>query len=67
MLSFAEIGSSTLQSRAFGGFANGTVIFCMPGSTAACRTAWQQIIREQLDSTFSPCNFVPVLLGRYAH
>lgn len=66
-VSFAEIGSSTLQSRAFGGFANGTVIFCMPGSTGACRTAWQHIIREQLDSTFSPCNFVPVLLGRYAH
>ncbi len=66
-VSFAEIGSSTLQSRAIAGMANGTVIFCMPGSTGACRTAWQHIIREQLDSTFGPCNFVSVLLGRYAH
>lgn len=66
-VSFAEIGSSTLQSRAIGGVANGTVIFCMPGSTGACRTAWQQIIREQLDSTFGPCNFVPVLLGGQQH
>lgn len=66
-VSFAEIGSSTLQSRAIAGMANGTAIFCMPGSTGACRTAWQHIIREQLDSTFGPCNFVSVLLGRYAH
>lgn len=66
-LSFGEIGSSTLQSRAIAGIANRTVIFCMPGSTGACRTAWQQIIREQLDSTFSPCNFVSVLLGYGQH
>ena len=66
-LSVAEIGSSSLQSRAFGGLANRTVIFCMPGSTGACRTAWVGIIQDQLDSTFQPCNFAPILLGKYAH
>ncbi len=60
-LSFAEIGSSTIQSRALAGFANHTVIFCVPGSTGACRTAWTGLIREQLDSTHRPCNFVGVL------
>lgn len=63
-ISHQEIGSSTIQSRALGGFANHTVIFCMPGSTGACRTAWQGIIREQLDSTHRPCNFVGVLRGK---
>jgi molybdenum cofactor biosynthesis protein B len=65
-LSFEEIGSSTVQSRAVGGFANNTVIFCMPGSTGACRTAWEGIIREQLDSTHRPCNFVGVIRVRGA-
>jgi molybdenum cofactor biosynthesis protein B len=60
-LSFAEIGSSTIQSRALAGFANNTVIFCMPGSTGACKTAWNGLIREQLDSRHRPCNFVGVL------
>lgn len=60
-LSFQEIGSSTVQSRALAGFANETVIFCMPGSTGACKTAWSGLIREQLDSSHSPCNFVGVL------
>lgn len=60
-LSYQEIGSSTVQSRAVGGFANKTVIFCMPGSTGACWTAWEGIIREQLDSTHRPCNFVGVI------
>ena len=60
-LSFQEIGSSTVQSRALAGFANNTVIFCMPGSTGACRTAWEGLIREQLDSSHRPCNFVGVL------
>lgn len=59
--SLAEIGSSTIQSRALAGLANHTVIFCMPGSTGACKTAWVNIIREQLDSTHRPCNFVGVL------
>ena len=60
-LSYTEIGSSTMQSRALAGFANHTVIFCMPGSTGACRTAWNGLIREQLDSRHRPCNFVGVL------
>jgi molybdenum cofactor biosynthesis protein B len=60
-LSHTEIGSSTIQSRAVAGFANNTVVFCMPGSTGACKTAWNGIIREQLDSSHRPCNFVGVL------
>lgn len=60
-LSHAEIGSSTIQSRAVGGLANDTVIFCIPGSTGACRTAWEGLIRDQLDSSFRPCNFVGVI------
>ena len=60
-LSYAEIGSSTVQSRAIAGLANNTVIFCMPGSTGACRTAWEGILKEQLDSRHRPCNFVAVL------
>ena len=62
-LSLQEIGSSTLQSRAFAGLANWTAIFCMPGSTGACRTAWEGILRQQLDSTYRPCNFVPIVRG----
>ena len=63
-LSYREIGSSTVQSRALAGYANNTVIFCMPGSTGACRTAWEGLIREQLDSRHRPCNFVGVLKVR---
>ena len=63
-LSHTEIGSSTIQSRAVAGFANDTVIFCVPGSTGACKTAWNGIIREQLDSSHRPCNFVGVLKVR---
>jgi len=62
-LSHAEIGSSTIQSRALAGMANGTVIFCMPGSTGACRTAWEGVLRDQLDGEHRPCNFVGVLRG----
>src|SRR5690606_25939361 len=50
-ISHAEIGSSTLQSRALAGWANDTLIFCLPGSTSACRTAWEGILREQLDES----------------
>ena len=57
-LSYQEIGSSTVQSRACGGLANKTLIFCVPGSTGACRTAWNGILEEQLDATHKPCNFV---------
>ncbi|MFT5420489.1 MAG: molybdenum cofactor biosynthesis protein B [Candidatus Endobugula sp.] len=60
-LSYQEIGTSTIQSRAVSGLANGTVIFCIPGSTGACKTAWAGIIQAQLNSTQGPCNFVPHL------
>ena len=62
-ISLTEIGSSTVQSRALAGMANDTVIFCMPGSTGACRTAWEGVLRDQLDSEHRPCNFVGVLRG----
>jgi molybdenum cofactor biosynthesis protein B len=55
-LSFEEIGTSSLQSRAFAGLANGTFLFALPGSTSACRTAWENIIRAQLDARTRPCN-----------
>lgn len=58
MLSWEEIGTSTLQSRAVAGMANQTLIFAMPGSTSACRTAWDRIICEQLDARTRPCQFV---------
>ncbi len=61
-LSYEEIGTSTVQSRAFAGVANRTVIFCMPGSTGACKTAWNGIIREQLDARHRPCNFVEMVM-----
>lgn len=63
-ISFEEIGTSTIQSRALAGLANNTVVFCLPGSTSACRTGWEKIIRAQLDSTQRPCNFVGVLQTR---
>ena len=62
-LSFDEIGSSTIQSRAIAGLANRTAIFCMHGSTGACKTAWDGLIRDQLDAAHRPCNFVKVLSG----
>lgn len=63
-VSYEEIGTSTIQSRATAGFVNRRLVFCLPGSTGACRTAWTRIIREQLDSTHRPCNFVGQLTGR---
>ncbi|GGY85953.1 molybdenum cofactor biosynthesis protein B [Cellvibrio zantedeschiae] len=57
-VSYDEIGTSTIQSRATAGLANRTLIFCLPGSTGACVTAWEKIIAEQLDSRHKPCNFV---------
>lgn len=63
-LSFVEIGTSTIQSRAFAGLSNSTAVFCMPGSTGACKTAWNGIIAEQLDSRHRPCNFVDRLLQK---
>jgi len=61
-VSYEEIGSSTIQSRAVGGLANHTLVFCLPGSTGACTTAWTKILSEQLDSRHKPCNFVPYTL-----
>ncbi|MBF6025789.1 molybdenum cofactor biosynthesis protein B [Lysobacter niastensis] len=55
-ISYDEIGTSTLQSRAFAGLANGTFVFALPGSTSACRTAWDKIIVSQLDARTRPCN-----------
>lgn len=55
-VSVEEIGTSALQSRAFAGLANGTFLFALPGSTSACRTAWDKILRAQLDARTKPCN-----------
>ena len=58
-LSYLEIGTSTVQSRCLAGMANKTMIFCLPGSTGACKTGWQGILKEQLNSAHKPCNFAP--------
>ena len=60
-ISFKEIGSSTIQSRAIAGIANGTLIFSLPGSSNAVETAWQQILKNQLDINFKPCNFAELI------
>ena len=66
--SYEEVGSSTVQSRACAGFANKTLIFCLPGSTGACRTGWNRVLKEQLDSRHKPCNFVSITaLGTGKH
>lgn len=59
LISKDDIGMSTVQSRAVAGMANGTGIFCLPGSSGACRTGWEGILRDQFDSRTRPCNFVP--------
>ncbi|WP_196435215.1 molybdenum cofactor biosynthesis protein B [Methylomonas sp. LL1] len=61
MVSYQEIKSSTMQSRAVAGVANGTYIFCLPGSSGACRTAWQHLIKDQLDYRTRPCNLVQLI------
>lgn len=61
MLSFNEIKTSTIQSRAIAGVANGTYIFCLPGSGNACRTAWDLLIKDQLDLRTKPCNLVQLM------
>ena len=63
-ISYGEIGSSTIQSRALAGLANATLIFAVPGSTNACATAWDRILQNQLDSTFKPCN-IAELISRF--
>jgi len=60
-ISFQEIRTSTMQSRAIAGVANGTYVFCLPGSSGACRTAWDNLINEQLDFRTRPCNLVELM------
>lgn len=60
-LSYEQIKTSTLQSRALAGVVNGTYIFCVPGSSGACRTAWDQVIAPQLDYRTRPCNLVELM------
>ena len=60
-ISFQKIGTSTIQSRAVAGVAGGTYLFALPGSPGACRDAWDEILRHQLDYRFRPCNFVELL------
>ncbi len=61
MISFEQVKTSTIQSRACGGLANGTFIFCLPGSPGACRDAWDGILKWQLDSRHRPCNLVEIM------
>ena len=61
MLSYQEILTSTIQSRAVAGVANGTYIFCLPGSSGACKTAWNSLIKDQLDFRTRPCNLVQLM------
>lgn len=61
MLSYQDIKTSTIQSRALAGVANATYIFCLPGSSGACRTAWDLLIKEQLDYRTRPCNLVQLM------
>lgn len=60
-LSYQKIGTSTIQSRAMAGVAGGTYLFALPGSTGACRDAWDDILATQLDSRYRPCNFVEIM------
>ena len=60
-ISFATVGTSTIQSRACAGVANGTYIFALPGSTGAVKDGWDNILRWQLDSRHRPCNFVEIM------
>lgn len=61
MLSYQDVGTSTLQSRALAGVANGTYVFCVPGSSGACRDAWTKLIETQLDYRTRPCNLVELM------
>ena len=63
-VSIKEIGVATIQSRALAGLANQTLVVCLPGSLNACKTAWESILREQLDAATRPCNFAELLLGQ---
>jgi len=61
IVSMQKIGTSTIQSRATGGVAGGTYLFALPGSTGACKDAWDEILIKQLDYRHRPCNFVQIL------
>ncbi|MDT8265572.1 molybdenum cofactor biosynthesis protein B, partial [Roseomonas sp. DSM 102946] len=61
MLSYAKIGTSTMQSRAIGGVADGTYLFALPGSTGAVKDGWDDILRFQLDARHKPCNLVELM------
>ncbi|MGH6853905.1 MAG: molybdenum cofactor biosynthesis protein B [Blastocatellia bacterium] len=61
MVSFAKIGTSTIQSRATAGIVKGKYVFCLPGSPGACRDGWDEILKAQLDYRHSPCNFVEIM------
>jgi molybdenum cofactor biosynthesis protein B len=61
MVSHAKIGTSAIQTRATGGVAGATYIFCLPGSPGACRDAWDEILVHQLDYRYRPCNFVEIM------
>jgi molybdenum cofactor biosynthesis protein B len=60
-ISVEDIGTSSLNSRCLGGVANGTFVFCLPGSTGACATGWDRILAHQLDYRTRPCNFVELI------
>ena len=60
-LSFAKIGTSTIQSRVTAGVVDGTFVFCLPGSPGACRDGWDGILRQQLDYRHRPCNFIEIM------
>ncbi|HET8598311.1 MAG TPA: molybdenum cofactor biosynthesis protein B [Castellaniella sp.] len=62
-LSWQDIGASALQSDALGGLANDTLVFCLPGSTGACRLAWEKVLQPQFDSRQRPCNFASAYRG----
>jgi len=61
MISFQKVGTSTIQSRACAGLARGTYVFCLPGSPGACKDAWSEILKWQLDNRHRPCNFVEIM------
>jgi molybdenum cofactor biosynthesis protein B len=60
-ISYQKIGTSTMQSRALGGVADGTYLFALPGSPGACKDGWQEVLRPQLDSRQRPCNLVELM------
>ena len=67
MISYEKVGTSTIQSRACGGLAQGTYIFCLPGSPGACKDAWNGILVHQLDNRHRPCNLVEIMLRLEEH